>query len=283
MDPTTYRAFEPCLQLRPFVRRLLVANEAGLAEQAMRPAPTGYNYLAWVYDGELFVSIDQHIARAFRGLMFFGQIQNHDVEIRCLGRVPHILAEFTAAGLYRLTHVAGSDVFGLMVQAMDIQPTLVARISTTLTTSLQRGASPLQAFEQSLLSCLDDALPAIDYVEGAANMIESSNGEIRIANVCRSLGISQRQLARAFTEIVGIGPKAFAKILQVNTALAALMKIGKKSLTELSHACGYYDQAHFIRALRESFGRSPRQLLASNPVLLAEFLGDSRRYSKSIH
>jgi AraC-like DNA-binding protein len=282
MDPMTYRAFEPCPQLRPFVRRLLVANEAGLAEQSMWPAPTGYNYLAWVYDGELFVSIDQHIARAFRGLVFFGQITTHRVEIRCPGRVAHILAEFTATGLYRLTHIAGRNVVGLMVQVGDVAPALAARMSHTLAVSRRHAAaSPLQAFEHALLSCLDEALPAIDYLEHAAEMIESIDGAVRIADVCRSLGISQRQLARRFTEVVGVGPKAFARILQVNAALVALLNIGETSLTELSHACGYYDQAHLIGAMRRSFGRSPGQLLASNPVLLAEFLGTSRRFSRS--
>lgn len=280
VNPVAYEAVEPCPELRPFVRRLIVAHEDGLENTVMHPVPTGYNYLLWAYDGDMLVSIDRSAPRRIRGLNFFGQFRNHDVTIKCRGRVSHILAEFTATGLYRLTHVSGSTIYGKTAGLEELSPKVHARLTDCLNTPLLDMEGSVRALEEALLACVEDSRPEIDYLEHTAREIELVDGRARISELSREAGISQRQLSRKYKDIVGVGPKFFSKVLQTNAAFSALMTGSMDTLGSLAHEYGYYDQAHFVRAVQEIFRQSPSALLRNCGPDLLEFLRDSRRFGK---
>ena len=69
------------------------------------------------------------------------------------------------------------------------------------------------------------------------------------------LGMSARQLHRRCLPVFGYGPRHLARVLRLGRALAT-----SGHLAEVAHACGYADQAHLSREVRDLTGTTPTRL-----------------------
>lgn len=136
------------------------------------------------------------------------------------------------------------------------------------------GSAAVDALRERLLRAPDDAA-RLDVLDDAllAAALRPPRVTPRIAAGLRALlqrpeveaaaacsGLSRRAFTRVFREEVGLPPKRWARIRRFQRALAG--RHGARDLTELAHACGYYDQAHFTRELRAFAGEAPSALLA---------------------
>ncbi|MCP3098907.1 AraC family transcriptional regulator [Myxococcus sp. K15C18031901] len=83
----------------------------------------------------------------------------------------------------------------------------------------------------------------------------------RVDALARELGVSERQLRRAFDDVVGMGPKAFARIVRFQRAVRASRRTSSPDWGAIAAATGYYDQAHLITEFRDLTGVTPRALL----------------------
>lgn len=79
--------------------------------------------------------------------------------------------------------------------------------------------------------------------------------------VADDMGLSERHLRRVFREVVGVSPKAFAKLTRFHRALRAAGADRRASWASIAAASGYYDQAHLIAEFRAIAGVTPRELL----------------------
>ena len=68
-------------------------------------------------------------------------------------------------------------------------------------------------------------------------------------------GLSLRQLERRFLADVGVAPKAFARMVRLQSALRRIA--GGQALAEVALACGYYDQPHMARDFSRLAETSP--------------------------
>jgi AraC-like DNA-binding protein len=115
------------------------------------------------------------------------------------------------------------------------------------------------------------ALPAP--VVHAWRRLVRSVGQVDIHTLVRDSGWSHRHFIAQFTEQLGMAPKAMARVLRFGHA-AELLKVSERGrFTEIAHACGYYDQAHFTRDFRAFAGVSPTDLLASQLPQRGGFVG----------
>ncbi len=96
-------------------------------------------------------------------------------------------------------------------------------------------------------------------------------GEPRVERVAERLGVTERHLRRAFTENVGIGPKAFARTIRLQRALD--MAATSCDWARIAADAGYFDQAHLIGDFRRLVGTTPgvyfkraSELRRSSPV-----------------
>jgi len=108
-------------------------------------------------------------------------------------------------------------------------------------------------------------------------MLEQSNGSARIDQIAAELKVSERTLCRRFQRIVGMTPKYFGQVRQINYAVEMLMADDVAALTAIAHQGGFYDQSHFIKAMHTFFEQGHQQFLNSRDPELATFLGKSRR------
>lgn len=91
--------------------------------------------------------------------------------------------------------------------------------------------------------------------------IERSGGQVAIAELRETTGLSKTRLVDIFREQVGVVPKVYARIVRFRRALALLDR-EPTSLAETALEAGYYDQSHMTTEFRELGGITPREFIA---------------------
>lgn len=88
--------------------------------------------------------------------------------------------------------------------------------------------------------------------------------------VADELGVSERHLRRVFHEVVGVSPKAYAKLARFQRALTSARAHANANWTTIAAEAGYYDQAHLIAEFRAIADVTPtaflRELSAATSV-----------------
>lgn len=267
-----YRDIPVPASLQQHIRRILHADHDTDIADEVRAAPTGYSYLGWVYHGRVEAQIDDRTTNGFHnGFHIAGQIAGADITVRYEGKLGHILAECTPTGLTELTGIDGetacNDVISLddhpLFQDMDAAAT-----------------KPGDVFVDRLDHLARDPHAVPDYVKEAAARIEAAGGRIPISEIAASLPVSQRQLERAFARVVGLTPKYFGQVQQLNAAFFAMQSNDAGFMADLALQAGFYDQAHFGNAMRQFLGVAPGAYLKNPDYLLSKFLGKSPEFRK---
>jgi AraC-like DNA-binding protein len=103
-------------------------------------------------------------------------------------------------------------------------------------------------------------------IDWAWRALTRSAGTVRIAELLREIGWSERHFATTFRREFGLTPKALARVLRFGRAVETLSRGDSPSLTNVALACGYYDQAHFNHDFQRFAGVTPTALLASRSL-----------------
>jgi AraC-like DNA-binding protein len=111
--------------------------------------------------------------------------------------------------------------------------------------------------EQLLTGLIRDLPMDQGIVNSALTLIRDHPDELSIQTICRQTGWYYKKLERAFNRTVGYTPKQYCRIIRFNAAIRQIGQYKKAPLTKISHACGYYDQSHFIRDFHRYAGTAP--------------------------
>jgi AraC-like DNA-binding protein len=134
----------------------------------------------------------------------------------------------------------------------------------------QRTPAGRIAVVQRLVSSRQNAIVASDPAVRHAIAKLSGVRPERVGKLARQIGISERQLRRRFTAVVGYTPKTFQRIVRFQALLALASRHQAPEvddcqvaggLAELAHYAGYADQAHMTREVCEFAGVPPSALL----------------------
>jgi transcriptional regulator GlxA family with amidase domain len=100
-------------------------------------------------------------------------------------------------------------------------------------------------------------------------MEQNLAGPLPIAQVAGQLGLSTRQFERLCHTTLGMSPASAYRRLRLRYA-HWLIGHTNRSVTEIAHAAGFADCAHFSRQFKENYGSSPsdqrRQTVASDEM-----------------
>ncbi|WFC43515.1 AraC family transcriptional regulator [Pseudoxanthomonas sp. SE1] len=83
-----------------------------------------------------------------------------------------------------------------------------------------------------------------------------------VGTVARELGVSERHLRRVLHEVLGVGPKTYARLKRFEQAVRAAQSGEDINWSAIAADAGYYDQAHLIADFQAMAGCTPRRLLA---------------------
>ena len=95
----------------------------------------------------------------------------------------------------------------------------------------------------------------------AVALLRRARGGATVRDVAIALGVGERRLQRAFDRTVGLGPKAFARVVRMRGVAgridAAVRANTPIAWTALAFDAGYADQSHMIREFAELAGLTP--------------------------
>src|SRR5690606_4774085 len=135
---------------------------------------------------------------------------------------------------------------------------------------LQERADLLMGFLSNLEK---NKLPPINWLDTSLATIFGRNGKISQAELLEKIGLGTRHFRRKFKEIIGVPPKYYCKVVQLNTIFELLRNSEAEKLHHLALDCGYYDQAHFINDFNRLIGESPEKFLHGKHAFVKTYLG----------
>jgi AraC-like DNA-binding protein len=115
--------------------------------------------------------------------------------------------------------------------------------------------------ETLLAKRLADADPPPADVDWAWRRLTGARGRVRIAELSAELGCSRKHLGARFREHVGLPPSVVVRLLRFRRALE-LLSSPHRTIAEVAHDCGYYDQAHLDRDFRDFAATTPTGYVA---------------------
>ncbi len=162
---------------------------------------------------------------------------------------------FQPSGLHRLFGVPMAELTNRDFDARAVLGASVSELERQLSdcrsVEARARASDQFLLRQSL------GVQALDGVSAAANVALLRAGQIPMAQLSHSTGLSARQFERRFTRQVGLRPKLYSRIARFEAALDNKMRSPGKSWISVAHDFGYHDQMHLIHDFRELSGEAP--------------------------
>ena len=149
-----------------------------------------------------------------------------------------------------------------------------APLARTFAMVQERARDPLEAsvlVQRALVQYVDRARldPRIGFAVAA---IGRTNGLVSIDRLAEAAEMTRRHLERRFLAAVGVPPKRLARIARFQHALRLLGADTRRPGTDTAAACGYADQAHFVRDFRRLAGCSPGEHLLRQGELTGFFI-----------
>lgn len=106
-------------------------------------------------------------------------------------------------------------------------------------------------------------------VGDALSAFEGARGAVRVRDVARRVGLSQRRFIQVFAADVGLTPKIFGRVCRFQRAREVVQGVAAPDWAAVAAECGYFDQSHLIRDFVEFAGTSPEAYMRElgEPVL----------------
>jgi AraC family ethanolamine operon transcriptional activator len=126
------------------------------------------------------------------------------------------------------------------------------------------------AADRSIRTALDgyrvgrSRVPRAEAVDRIARFVAGSgNRTVRIADLCKASGVSERTLRAIFVEAFGMSPKRYlrARKLQAIRAQLSAAKPGVETVTSIARRLGVKDTGRMARDYYVCFGEYPRTTL----------------------
>jgi transcriptional regulator GlxA family with amidase domain len=152
-----------------------------------------------------------------------------------------------------LSRIPTSDVFVDSAEALGQSP-----ISAVIDPDAGRPADP-QAVRPR-----DARVARRRLVQHAVEFLSSHAAEgVRIGELSRVAGVSERTLRKAFHTVHGLSPKQFDLRQRLFGARRALCHVDatRKTVTTIACEFGFFELGRFSRAYKAAFGESPSQTI----------------------
>ena len=116
--------------------------------------------------------------------------------------------------------------------------------------------------DRALRARLAEAPPVDTELAWSLGQLVGSGGGAVVGNLADELGWSHRRLIARFRDGVGLPPKLVARIVRFERVLTLLAADPEVDWASAAATCGYFDQAHLVREVRDLAGVTPTELRA---------------------
>ncbi|MEV8530491.1 AraC family transcriptional regulator [Streptomyces sp. NPDC051211] len=252
--------------LRPVVHSYAGYWEAAASPYRVRLVPTGRAVVV-ISLGEPFARIrrlgeaspsTQVTGSLVTGLEDGSRVCDHP------GGQEAIRLELTPLGAFRLFAVPMHELTNRVVELGDVLGPGSGLLVEQLASTRDWGAR-FDLLDNALWARLERGPRPAPEVSHAWRLLSRAGGAIPVGRIAAEVGWSQGYLVRRFTEQIGLAPKMSARVLRFHRAVALLTREGA-NLTEVTAACGFYDQAHLNREFRALADTTPGRMAAARVV-----------------
>jgi len=260
--------------LKPYVKGYFyIELDTNSSSAPLDIHPVGYNTMAFTLSPrQVFKS--NKVDYGF-SLSYHGYICEHFSLIPLVSCIKMVVVSFTATGATRLFRISQHELINQILPIVDVFPS-----SKTLNAQLEGNTScekqAIKLIEHWLLQQIPAKTksPYANNIDNACTLIQSSNGNIRISDLCKEVGMSQRYLESHFKEMIGISPKLYCRVARFIAAYQFILENTHMEWSELAHRYHFFDQAHFIRDFKIFFGYPPSKIHTANSHLAREIILD---------
>jgi AraC-like DNA-binding protein len=113
-------------------------------------------------------------------------------------------------------------------------------------------------------------------LHAVVGLVEQHRGAVSSSRLAAAVNLTPRQLERLFAAGVGLSPKRLARIVRFRHALARMEGSTDARGADVAAACGYADQAHFVREFRDIAGYTPGAHVLHRAELTGLFAAQDR-------
>ena len=276
VNPDIYQRLEVPVGLKPYVRRVLVADTAKQVDMMVDVRATGYHYFGWIWRGSWQAHVSEEMlfdSDKDGSFHFTGQVGQREITVRLQRDIGQIFLEFTALGHFQVFGISGASMMEAAVAPQAVNPTLKPYLDRLKRVDNSSASARLSGLAAALVRMPKHAVP--DEISAAIGQMETVDGDISISGLVKNLAISERKFRTDFKHLVGLSPKAFCNTLRINWALNQLLTRNGSDLARIAVETGFSDQAHFTRAFSQHLGNAPRKYFQDIENTLARFVGQS--------
>lgn len=234
--------------------------------------PTGFPIIICVYNTIPVLNIDGVKTQPKKRLHLAGQIHNANCILEVNGIFGQLGFILHPTAPYYLFHKKGAYFLNLWKDFGDASPIEVNTLLTEIDNN-KKITDKLDLITNFLKELHNNRLPAIEWLDNSLIEIFKNNGSINQEELTEKSGISLRHFRRKFKEIIGVSPKYYCKVIQLNTVFELLNLGDNKKIHLLALDCGYYDQSHFVNDFKKLIGNSPTNFLNGKHAFVKEYLG----------
>ena len=258
--PASYREYTPSEKLRPFVECLwtrdsvVVAREPSGGGQSIQPVhrvlPDGCIDVVLGFSGRA----DEPESAMAVGTMTRALVIDAGTSPKCFVGVrfrPGKASAFLSVPANELTDLR-VPLDELWLDAVEVRDALALTAN---------AVERVRALERVLAARVSPDVVAVQHdVDEAIRRIVEAGGSLGITRLAPALGVTRQHLARRFSQLVGVSPKTFARVVRLGRVIerARAVPAGEAiNWSALALELGYYDQAHMVDEFRELAGITP--------------------------
>jgi len=110
--------------------------------------------------------------------------------------------------------------------------------------------------------CVKPTQSRSSMVTDILSLIHETQGLSQVSSIAQQIDFSERTINRQFSNAVGLSPKQYSSIIRLRRAMECLAD-PNYAISSIAVDCGYSDQAHMTRELKNYMGQTPTRLQKS--------------------
>ena len=260
-------------QLQGLVLAFILGETTKRIQERIPMYPTGFPLLVNIFGSLPEITINEKKIKIESRTIVAGQIFNTKIHSDFQGVFGQIGIILHPSAPYYLFHQSGEILKNMWTSFEEICPVNTDSLIENLSDLNLSNKERLDQLVSFLTVLESQRLPCILWLEDSIARIFEQNGNIDQKELLVNSGICPRHFRRVFKKIIGVSPKYFCKVVQMNTAFESIKNSESVDLHHIALDCGYYDQAHFINDFRGMFGVSPEKFLSGEDAYLKNYMG----------
>ncbi len=265
-----FEELQPCAELQDFVQVITVFESEHADESFPRHQilPDGIVEAVIHYRAPFITHLVGGSHYLQPDAFLISQMRN-SIEIESTGPVGFVSARFYPWGAHHFMNYSLQSFLDDYITFDAAWPDSTHELSVNLCAENQwpRRVEHFQSFLRHRLEEFDTPSQRIDQ---AIKRCRQTKGQITVEELGEQSGMSKKQLERAFVVAVGTTPKLFLRVTRFLDICRHMTDYQNKTLTELAHGCGYYDQSHFIKDFTAFSGFTPKEFFERNNISFAD-------------